>query len=114
MAIALSAPRATELKPRIVVFGIGGAGGNAVNNMIEAGLEGVEGRAITVERSFPDFDRFWAIALTGPRMSAQAAQLSPEMLETLRSDLKALLKAVDGQPLTLKATANAVKGRVPA
>ena len=42
MTIALSAPRATELKPRIVVFGIGGAGGNAVNNMIEAGLEGVE------------------------------------------------------------------------
>jgi cell division protein FtsZ len=42
MAIHLSAPRATELKPRIVVFGIGGAGGNAVNNMIEAGLEGVE------------------------------------------------------------------------
>ena len=42
MAISLSAPRTTELKPRIVVFGIGGAGGNAVNNMIDAGLEGVE------------------------------------------------------------------------
>ena len=42
MAIHLSAPRATELKPRIVVFGVGGAGGNAVNNMIEAGLDGVE------------------------------------------------------------------------
>jgi cell division protein FtsZ len=42
MSIQLSAPRATELKPRIVVFGVGGAGGNAVNNMIEAGLEGVE------------------------------------------------------------------------
>ena len=42
MAINLSAPRATELKPRIVVFGVGGAGGNAVNNMIETGLEGVE------------------------------------------------------------------------
>ncbi|HEX8234314.1 MAG TPA: cell division protein FtsZ [Caulobacteraceae bacterium] len=42
MAISFSAPRATELKPRIVVFGVGGAGGNAVNNMIEAGLEGVE------------------------------------------------------------------------
>ena len=40
MTISLSAPRATELKPRIVVFGIGGAGGNAVNNMIDAGLEG--------------------------------------------------------------------------
>ncbi len=42
MAIHLSAPRTTDLKPRIVVFGVGGAGGNAVNNMIEAGLEGVE------------------------------------------------------------------------
>jgi cell division protein FtsZ len=42
MAISLTAPRATELKPRIVVFGVGGAGGNAVNNMIDAGLEGVE------------------------------------------------------------------------
>ncbi len=38
----LYAPPTTELKPRIVVFGVGGAGGNAVNNMIEAGLEGVE------------------------------------------------------------------------
>jgi cell division protein FtsZ len=31
-----------ELKARIVVFGVGGAGGNAVNNMIAAGLEGVD------------------------------------------------------------------------
>ena len=31
-----------ELKPRITVFGVGGAGGNAVNNMIEKALEGVE------------------------------------------------------------------------
>jgi len=42
MAIHFSAPRQTELKPRIVVFGVGGAGCNAVNNMIESGLEGVE------------------------------------------------------------------------
>ncbi len=33
---------AYDLKPRIVVFGVGGAGGNAVDNMIEAGLQGVE------------------------------------------------------------------------
>ena len=32
----------TELKPRITVFGVGGAGGNAVNNMIKSNLEGVE------------------------------------------------------------------------
>ena len=40
--LSLVRPQATELKPRIVVFGVGGAGGNAVNNMIDAGLEGVE------------------------------------------------------------------------
>src|ERR1700749_3241352 len=42
MTFKVFAPETKELKPRIVVFGVGGAGGNAVNNMIEAGLEGVE------------------------------------------------------------------------
>jgi cell division protein FtsZ len=42
MTINLSVPTTRELKPRIVVFGVGGAGGNAVNNMISAELEGVE------------------------------------------------------------------------
>ena len=31
-----------EMKPRLTVFGVGGAGGNAVNNMIAAGLQGVD------------------------------------------------------------------------
>ena len=38
----LKAPDFTELKPRILVFGVGGAGGNAVNNMVASELEGVE------------------------------------------------------------------------
>jgi cell division protein FtsZ len=42
MTITLSVPEITKMKPKIIVFGVGGAGGNAVNNMIEAGLEGVE------------------------------------------------------------------------
>ena len=42
MTINLRVPDLTELKPRITVFGVGGAGGNAVNNMIECGLKGVE------------------------------------------------------------------------
>ncbi|HKH34753.1 MAG TPA: cell division protein FtsZ, partial [Beijerinckiaceae bacterium] len=42
MTISLQAPDIRELKPRITVFGVGGAGGNAVNNMIEAGLLGCE------------------------------------------------------------------------
>ena len=42
MSINLKIPDIRELKPRITVFGVGGAGGNAVNNMITAGLEGVD------------------------------------------------------------------------
>ena len=43
MTISLSVPRAdTDLRPRITVIGVGGAGGNAVNNMISAKLEGVD------------------------------------------------------------------------
>ncbi len=32
----------TEMKPKITVIGVGGGGGNAVNNMIAAGLQGAE------------------------------------------------------------------------
>jgi cell division protein FtsZ len=42
MTIKLNKPDITELKPRITVFGVGGGGGNAVNNMITAGLQGVD------------------------------------------------------------------------
>jgi cell division protein FtsZ len=42
MSINLKAPELRELKPRIIVCGVGGAGGNAVNNMIVSGLTGVE------------------------------------------------------------------------
>ena len=42
MSIKITVPNLSELKPRITVFGVGGAGGNAVNNMIESRLEGVE------------------------------------------------------------------------
>lgn len=42
MRLNLTVSESEELKPRITVFGVGGAGGNAVNNMIEKSLEGVE------------------------------------------------------------------------
>ena len=42
MTINLHAPELRELKPRIMVCGVGGAGGNAVNNMIASGLVGVD------------------------------------------------------------------------
>ena len=42
MPINISAPELRELKPRIIVLGVGGAGGNAINNMINQGIVGVE------------------------------------------------------------------------
>jgi cell division protein FtsZ len=42
MTINLKAPQLKELKPHIMVCGVGGAGGNAVNNMIASGLSGVD------------------------------------------------------------------------
>ncbi|GEQ98586.1 hypothetical protein JCM17844_22230 [Iodidimonas gelatinilytica] len=41
MSIELTMPELTELQPRITVMGVGGAGGNAVNNMIRSELQGV-------------------------------------------------------------------------
>jgi cell division protein FtsZ len=42
MTMNLKAPQLKELKPQIMVCGVGGAGGNAVNNMIASGLSGVD------------------------------------------------------------------------
>ena len=42
MTLNLSMPGQDDLRPRITVFGVGGAGGNAVNNMIDKNLEGVD------------------------------------------------------------------------
>ncbi|VAV87936.1 Cell division protein FtsZ [hydrothermal vent metagenome] len=42
MTIEFTTTELTELTPKITVFGVGGAGGNAVNNMIDTGLEGVD------------------------------------------------------------------------
>ena len=42
MSIKLQLPKLVDIKPRLTVIGVGGAGCNAVNNMIAAGLQGVE------------------------------------------------------------------------
>ena len=49
MTINFKAPDIKELKPRILVLGIGGAGGNAINGMIESGLQGVEFIAVNTD-----------------------------------------------------------------
>jgi len=49
MTINIKGPELKELKPRILVLGVGGAGGNAINGMIDAGMEGVEFVAVNTD-----------------------------------------------------------------
>ena len=49
MSINVGGGELKELKPRILVMGVGGAGGNAINAMIDAGLSGVEFVAVNTD-----------------------------------------------------------------
>ena len=49
MTINFKTPDIRELKPRILVLGVGGAGGNAINGMIDSGLQGVEFIAVNTD-----------------------------------------------------------------
>ena len=49
MTINIKGPELKALKPRILVLGVGGAGGNAINGMINDGLEGVEFVAVNTD-----------------------------------------------------------------
>ena len=49
MTINIGGGELKELKPRILVLGVGGAGGNAINAMIESGMEGVEFVAVNTD-----------------------------------------------------------------
>ena len=49
MSINVGGGELRELKPRILVIGVGGAGGNAINAMIEAGMQGVEFVAVNTK-----------------------------------------------------------------
>ena len=49
MTINFKSPEIKELKPRILVLGVGGAGGNAIDKMVESGLQGVEFLSINTD-----------------------------------------------------------------
>ena len=49
MSINIGGGELKELKPRILVLGVGGAGGNAINAMIDSGMEGVEFVAVNTD-----------------------------------------------------------------
>jgi len=78
-----------------------------------AGLDAVDTRAISVQRTFADFDDYWMTILGGPSVGPQLAAMSPEKRAILRSRMLAHLPAGATGRLTCSARANAVKGRVP-
>ena len=49
MTINFKTPEIKELQPRLLVMGVGGAGGNAINEMIDHGLQGVEFVAVNTD-----------------------------------------------------------------
>jgi len=77
-----------------------------------AGLDGVETREITVQRTFADFEDYWTTILGGPSVSAKLKAMTPDDLAILKSRMKARLPADAGGRITCSARANAVKGRV--
>jgi SAM-dependent methyltransferase len=80
----------------------------------DAGLDGIETREITVQRTYSDFDDFWAIAQLGSSSRARIATMAPDEVERLKTNVRTRLAADHGGPITTSARANAIKGHVPA
>jgi ubiquinone/menaquinone biosynthesis C-methylase UbiE len=78
-----------------------------------AGLDEVEMREITVQRTFADFENFWAISLSAPSMRSVIATMASNDIELLKVRVRAALPADAMGGITYSARANAVKGRVP-
>lgn len=79
-----------------------------------AGLEAVETRKITVQRTFADIDEFWTTSTLSGSIRPTVAALSPGDVETVKTRLRAKLPADAAGRITYSSFANAVKGRVPA
>src|SRR6202453_4064840 len=67
--INITPPDIHELKPRITVFGVGGAGGNAVNNMITAGLQGVDFVVANTDAQALTMSKAQRIVQMGPQVT---------------------------------------------
>lgn len=81
----------------------------------DAGLVDIQTVAIPVERTFADVASFWAIARTGPRIApALDAMRGGGTLASLEARVRARLAPSADGTLTVRAAANAVRGRVPA
>ena len=78
----------------------------------DAGLVEIETRVIAVERTFDDFDSFWKIAQTGPRLAASLAAMPADDRRPMSERVRARLAPDASGRITYGARANAIKGRV--
>ncbi len=79
---------------------------------LAAGLDAVECREITVERTFDSFDAYWSIVLGGASVASRLAAMAPSDRAQLQARLKALLPSDARGRITYQSRANAVKGIV--
>jgi ubiquinone/menaquinone biosynthesis C-methylase UbiE len=78
----------------------------------DAGLEAVETRRITVERTFANFDDFWTTNLLGASIGVTVAAMAPADADQFKARVRARVPADASGRITCGAWANAVKGRV--
>jgi ubiquinone/menaquinone biosynthesis C-methylase UbiE len=78
----------------------------------EAGLQSVEMREITVERSFASFDEFWSVTTAMGFMKSALAEMLAEQATQLKAGIQAKLPADGAGRITYSSRANAVKGVV--
>lgn len=77
-----------------------------------AGLVAIETQAISVQRTFADFDDYWQTVLKGPSMGAKLAAMPPSDIALLQTRMRAQLPTDAAGRITYAARANAIRGRV--
>lgn len=78
----------------------------------EAGFQDIGSRQILVQRTWPDFEDYWATILGAPSMGALISGLSAEIQTKLQQRLRSLLPADGSGAITYPARANAIRGRL--
>lgn len=78
-----------------------------------AGLEAVETREVTVQRTFASFDEFWTINLKAPSIAPILATMRSADIDLLKSRLRARLPEARDGHMTCDARAHAIRGRKP-
>jgi SAM-dependent methyltransferase len=78
----------------------------------DAGLEAVDTREITVQRTFADFDDYWRTILGGASVASRLAAMASDDIGLLKARMRERLPTDAGGRISYEARANAVTGRV--